>query len=140
MRSLGILLVFFFTTLELPAQVEWVEIKRSKAMLSADHPNKVMVGAHNDLAWEYYHAHHDSALDYVNKSFALSEEMQDSYWQAVPYDMMAILKEIAGQAEEALNLYLKVIPLREYIGGKGLEATSNNMAVIFRNQDNYAKR
>lgn len=46
---------------------------------------------------------------------------------------------MSGQNEEAINLYFEVIPIRESIGGKGLENTYNNMAIIFRTQNNFEK-
>lgn len=97
------------------------------------------VGIYNDLAWEYSFSAYDSAVHYVEKALLLSRQLSDPYWEAVSLEMKAILMEMSGRSEEALKLYLKVIPLRESVGGRGLENTYNNMAVIFRNQENFEK-
>lgn len=121
------------------AQGEGEEIERSKALLHEVNDPLVWVGAYNDLAWEYYYVDFDSAMHYVSKAMALSAQLEDPYWKAVSMEMLAILKEMSGQVEDALNLYFEVIPLRESMGGNGLENTYNNLAVIFRNQENYEK-
>ncbi len=115
------------------------EILRSKAILAGDYPDDIRLGAFNDLAWEYYFLNFDSAMHYARNAIALAKRLDDPYWTAVSLEMMAILKDVSGQMEEAINLYLEVIPLRESIGGEGLENTYNNLAVLFRNQENYGK-
>ena len=138
MRTLGILLLMLFTTL-LSQAGESEEIMRSKALLAGATDDNVRVGIYNDLAWEYSFFAYDSAVQYVEKALSLSRQLSDPYWEAVSLEMKAILMEMSGRSEEALKLYLRVIPLRESVGGRGLENTYNNMAVIFRNQENFEK-
>lgn len=95
------------------------------------------VGLLNDIAWEYYYQNFDSAMYYTNLALAKSDELEDEYWQSVSLEMKAILMEMSGQYEEAISLYLEVIPLRQKSGGEGLENTYNNMAALFQNQQNY---
>ncbi|MDE0561201.1 tetratricopeptide repeat protein [Algoriphagus sp. NF] len=95
------------------------------------------VGLLNDIAWEYYYQNFDSAMYYANLALAKSDELEDEYWQSVSLEMKAILMEMSGQYEEAISLYLEVIPLRQKSGGEGLENTYNNMAALFQNQQNY---
>jgi two-component sensor histidine kinase len=95
------------------------------------------VGLLNDIAWEYYYQNFDSAMYYTNLALAKSDELEDEYWQSVSLEMKAILMEMSGQYEEAISLYLEVIPLRQKAGGEGLENTYNNMAALFQNQQNY---
>lgn len=116
------------------------EILRSKSLLVSDTLTDVTrVGIYNDLAWEYSFSDFDSAQHYIGLASRLSNRLDDPYWRAVTIEMEAILAEISGRSEDALKRYLEVIPLRESIGGRGLENTYNNMAVIFRNQENYQK-
>ncbi len=136
-RTLMTMAICFAMALQ--GQVESNQIEHLKTLLLEKPEPEVTVQIYNDLAWEYYYADFDSAMRYVNKALALSDEVGDPYWRAVSLEMLAILKEMSGQAEEALNLYLDVIPLRESIGGQGLENTYNNLAVIFRNQENFDK-
>jgi two-component sensor histidine kinase len=95
------------------------------------------VGLLNDIAWEYYYQNFDSAMYYTNLALEKSDELEDEYWQSVSLEMKAILMEMSGQYEEAISLYLDVIPLRQKVGGEGLENTYNNMAALFQNQQNY---
>lgn len=95
------------------------------------------VGLLNDIAWEYYYQNFDSAMYYTNLALDKSDELEDEYWQSVSLEMKAILMEMSGQYEEAISLYLEVIPLRQKSGGEGLENTYNNMAALFQNQQNY---
>lgn len=110
-----------------------------KNMLDTCRTDLVEVQLLNDIAWEYYFSNFDSSEHYANRALTLSDDINSPYWKAVSLEMKAILKDLSGQAEEALNLYLEVIPLRESIGGVGLESTYNNMAVIFKNQENFEK-
>lgn len=138
--SLSRLLLFIiFWPGVLNGQTERAEIQRLKSILDTCTHAEIEVQVLNDLAWEYYYSDYDSSYAYVNQALALSEQLDDKYWQSVSLEMKAILKDLSGQVEEALKLYLEVIPLRESIGGVGLETTYNNMAVIFRNQENYEK-
>lgn len=121
------------------ADKESDEIIRSKGILTKTDDPKVLVGVYNDLAWEYYYTNFDSSMKYVQLAIKLSEDLEDVYWKSVSLEMLAILKDVSGQVEEALNLYFEVIKLRESIGGEGLENTYNNVAAIFRNQENYEK-
>ena len=139
MRSFAVFLGLFFSVFEGYAQ-EADEILRSKSLLTSDTVTDLTrVGIYNDLAWEYSFSDFDSAQHYIARAWEISERLNDPYWLAVTLEMKAILTEIAGRSEDALKLYLEVIPLRESLGGRGLENTYNNMAVIFRNQENYPK-
>lgn len=132
-------IAFCLIGISVSAQPESDEILRLKGILSEKPDLKKQTGLYNDLAWEYSYSNFDSAQYYVDLAIAAADKLADPYWQAVSLEMLAILKEISGKNEEAINLYLRVIPIRESIGGKGLENTYNNMAVIFRNQGNHEK-
>ncbi|NEN24190.1 tetratricopeptide repeat protein [Cryomorpha ignava] len=113
------------------------EVLRLKSHLQNTDDLKKQTGIYNDLAWEYSYSDFDSASHYVEIAINHADELNDPYWKAVSLEMLAILKEISGQNEEAIKLYFEVIPIRESIGGKGLENTYNNMAIIFRTQNNF---
>lgn len=93
----------------------------------------------NDLSWEYHTSNFDSASHYAELALALAVAENSSYWRAVSMEMKAILFELSGDFNAAIKLYLKVIPLRNELGGEGLENTFNNMAIIFRAQGNDLK-
>lgn len=137
--SVCLVIVFFTLLIRASAQEEPEELVRLKGMLDTCRTDLVEVQLLNDIAWEYYFSNFDSSEHYVNLALNLSDKINSPYWKAVSLEMKAILKDLSGQTEEALNLYLEVIPLRESLGGVGLESTYNNMAVIFRNQENYEK-
>ena len=118
-------------------QTETGELDRLKTLLKNTEDLKKLTGIYNDLAWEYSYSNFDSANHYVDLAINHANELNDPYWKAVSLEMLAILKEISGQNEEAIKLYFEVIPIRESIGGDGLENTYNNMAIIFRTQNNY---
>ncbi len=121
------------------AQDEPPEIIRFKDYLESEIDSTKKVGLYNDLAWEYSLSNYDSSLKYTNKAIQLSNTIGDDYWKAVSLEMMALLKEISGQVEEAAQLYIEVIGLREKIGGGGLETTYNNLGILFKEQENYPK-
>ncbi|WP_338225151.1 histidine kinase dimerization/phosphoacceptor domain -containing protein [Algoriphagus confluentis] len=108
-----------------------------KQKLAQAEKDQEMVGLLNDLAWEYYYQDFDSALHYTDWALTKSIELEDTYWKSVSLEMKAILMELSGRYEEAISLYLQVIPLRQEVGGEGLENTFNNMAALFQNQQNY---
>lgn len=110
-----------------------------KNRLRSAESDEQRLSALNDLAWEYHMNDFDSANHYVDRAVSLAEEIQDPYWLAVSKEMKAILFEISGKFDEAIKLYLEVIPIRNELGGDGLENTFNNMAIIFRSQENYPK-
>lgn len=119
------------------SQSEPDAIIRLKANLTKTVDLPKLTEIYNDLAWEYSATNIDSANFYVQKAIERANKLNDPYWKAVSLEMLAILKEISGQNEEAIKLYFKVIPIRESIGGVGLENTYNNMAIIFRTQNNF---
>ncbi len=121
------------------AQSEPDEIVRLKKLSVEVSDLKKKTGIYNDLAWEYTYINYDSSNHYVNLALKSADELKDPYWQAVSLEMLAILKEVSGQNEEAIKLYFQVIPIRESIGGRGLENTYNNMAIIFKTQNDFAK-
>ncbi len=121
------------------AQDDPPEIIRFKGYLESEIDSTKKVGLYNDLAWEYSLSNYDSSLKYTNKAIQLSNTIGDDYWKAVSLEMMALLKEISGQVEEAAQLYIEVIGLREKIGGGGLETTYNNLGILFKEQENYQK-
>ncbi len=131
---------FLFLSIFVSSQsvTESDEIIRLKSLLEVADLKK-QTALYNDLAWEYSYGDYDSAMVYVNRAIEAADRLGDPYWQAVSLEMLAILKEISGQTEDALKLYLRVIPIRESIGGKGLENTFNNMAIIFKTQNNFEK-
>lgn len=129
--------VFLFTAILCSGQSDTEDVLRLKSMLTDTTSLKTATIVYNDLAWEYSATDIDSANLYVQKAIEHAEELNDPYWKAVSLEMLAILKEISGQNEEAIKLYFEVIPIRESIGGKGLENTFNNMAIIFRTQNNF---
>ncbi len=94
---------------------------------------------YNDLAWEYTTSNYDSASHYVDMALTLAEAEKSTFWRAVSMEMKAILYEVSGNLDEAIKLYLEVIPLRNEMDGEGLEMTFNNMAIIFRVQNNHQK-
>ncbi|HKK38494.1 MAG TPA: histidine kinase dimerization/phosphoacceptor domain -containing protein, partial [Cryomorphaceae bacterium] len=110
-----------------------------KAELSDESTSEDKLRIFNDLAWEYHTSNFDSADHYVEKALALAKATKNINWQAVSMEMKAILMEMSGNLDGALKLYLEVIPLRNELGGAGLENTFNNMAIIFRVQGNDRK-
>jgi two-component sensor histidine kinase len=110
-----------------------------KAELSEESTVEEKLRIYNDLAWEYHSMNFDSANHYTELALTLAKAEENIYWQAVSLEMKAILMEISGNWDSALKLYLEVIPLRNQLGGEGLENTFNNMAIIFRLQDNGLK-
>ncbi len=121
------------------AQTEPNSILEFKKYLSNEVDSVKKVGLYNDLAWEYSLSNYDSSLKYTQKAILLSNTLGDDYWKAVSLEMMALLKEISGEVEEAAKLYIQVIALREKIGGKGLESTYNNLGILFKGQGNHQK-
>jgi len=121
------------------AQTEPETILYYKGYLKTETDSIKKVGLYNDLAWEYSLSNYDSSLKYTQKAIWLSNTLGNDYWQAVSLEMMALLKEISGQVEEAAQLYIEVISLREKIGGKGLETTYNNLGILFKGQENHQK-
>ncbi len=131
--------IFLFFRLVGTCQPQSEEITRLKNLL-LEKPDLInQTGIYNDLAWEYSNGNYDSALYYVGLASKSAEELGDPYWIAVSMEMLALLKEISGQSEEAIKLYFQVIPIRESIEGRGLENTYNNLAIIFRTQNNHEK-
>jgi two-component sensor histidine kinase len=114
-------------------------IQTLKTELSEESSTEEKLRIFNDLAWEYHFSKFDSANHYVEMALALAEEEESTYWRAVSMEMKAILLEVSGNLDAAIKLYLKVIPLRNELGGEGLENTFNNMAIIFRVQGNDKK-
>jgi two-component sensor histidine kinase len=110
-----------------------------KEKLSEDLSTEKKLELYNDLAWEYYSTNFDSSSHYTDLALTLAAETESTKWRAISMEMKAILYEISGRPDEALKLYLEVIPLRNEIGGEGLENTFNNMAIIFRLQGDYEK-
>ena len=133
---IGLCLLLCFSAF---AQTEPEEIQRLKKLYLEVTDLKKKTGIYNDLAWEYTYVNYDSSKHYVNLALKAADKLKDPYWQAVSMEMLAILKEVSGENEEAIKLYFQVIPIRESIGGKGLENTYNNMAIIFRTQNDFAK-
>ncbi len=121
------------------AQTESNYILEFKEYLNNEVDSIKKVGLYNDLAWEYSLSNYDSSLKYTQKAIQLSNKLNSDYWKAVSLEMMALLKEISGQVEEAAQLYIKVIGLREKIGGEGLETTYNNLGILFKGQENHQK-
>ena len=136
---LRILLIFLFSISFSVGycQSESAELDRLKTLLKTTEDLKKKTGIYNDLAWEYSLSDFDSANYYVDLAIKHANELNDPYWKAVSLEMLAILKEMSGQNEEAIKLYFEVIPIRESIGGAGLENTYNNMAIIFRTQYSF---
>ncbi|GMQ35363.1 histidine kinase dimerization/phosphoacceptor domain -containing protein [Algoriphagus taiwanensis] len=130
------LLVFFSADLA-KAQSDSELILELKQKLQSTTSDEEVVGLLNDIAWEYYYQDFDSAMHFANRALAMAEEMESVYWKSVSLEMKAILMELSGRFEEAIALYLEVIPLRQEVGGEGLENTYNNMAALFQNQENY---
>lgn len=118
---------------------ESVTIDSIKLKLNISTDEEERISLFNDLAWEYSLSNFDSAEKYTTRAILLADKMGDLYWQAVSYEMKAILYEISGQYEKAINLYMKVISLHEKLGGNGLEKTFNNVAILFKSQNNYQK-
>lgn len=121
------------------AQNETPEIDRYKAVLDTVAPGQGIAAVYNDLAWEYFHTDYDSSIHYAEKALNYSIEIHDQYWHAVSLEMMALLCESRGDIDGAIALYLQVIPLREEIGGQGLENTYTNMGAAFKTIENYQK-
>lgn len=134
-----ICLLSLITTFITAFPMESATIDSIKLKLYNPTDDKQRVSLYNDLAWEYSLSNFDSAEKYTAHAILLADKIGDLYWQAVSYEMKAILYEISGQYEKAINLYLKVISLHEKLGGKGLEKTFNNIAILFKSQNNYQK-
>jgi len=134
-----LLIAFFLLTAVKAEKTESEMILSLKTQLNNDNTAEDKLRIFNDLAWEYHSSNFDSAGHYVEMALTLAKAEGNIYWQAVSLEMKAILMEISGNWDTALKLYLKVIPLRNELGGEGLENTFNNMAIIFRQQDNELK-
>ena len=115
------------------------QILSIKKALKNSTSDEQKLSALNDLAWEYHSSNFDSSTHYVDLALKLAEQVGDPYWLAVSKEMKAILFEISGELDEAIKLYMEVIPLRAEMNGEGLENTFNNLAIIFRAQENYEK-
>jgi two-component sensor histidine kinase len=127
-----------FPILTAPAQESQGILSIKQALREAETVDQ-RLSALNDLSWEYHTNNFDSADHYVDRALTLARENDEPYWIAVSMEMKAILLEVSGRLDEAIKLYLDVIPIRQELGGDGLENTYNNMAIIFRTQENYAK-
>ncbi len=92
-----------------------------------------------DLSWEYFFMNYDSALHYSGWALELSDEKSQPYLTANALEMKALLLETAGDVGGAIRLYLQSIPMRQAMGGAGLESTYNNMAAAFQTQGNLRK-
>jgi len=125
--------------LPVAAQVEESGLDRLQRLLATETDSVRKVGLYNDIAWEYSFINYDSSLYFTEKALALSHQLKHTYWQAVSLEMKALLMEISGQVEEAATLYIKVIKLREQLGGEGLETTYNNLGILFKGQGNHRK-
>ncbi len=136
-QSITLLLLCLMGQFSLSANDSTV-VHISGLIRNTDDPEK-LVEYYNDLAWEYYGSDYDSAFHYTTRAIQVAEALEDDYWLAVSYEMMAILKELSGKGEEAIGLFLKVIALREKLGEQGIENTYNNMASLFRSQGNFEK-
>jgi len=135
-RVLFILLCFI--NLQVLSQ-ESQTIQSIKEALKNTDSEEARLSALNDLAWEYHMSNYDSASTYVDRAVKLAESVDDPYWLAVSLEMKAILLEVSGKLDEAVKLYFDIIPIRRSLGGEGLENTFNNMAIIFRTQENHEK-
>lgn len=131
--------IFFIACFTTAFPMELGTIDSIKLKLQNTNDDKQRISLYNDLAWEYSLFDFDSAEKYTTRAILLADKIGDIYWQAVSYEMKAILYEISGQYEKAINLYLKVISLHEKLEGNGLEKTFNNVAILFKSQNNYQK-
>ncbi|MCZ4409817.1 tetratricopeptide repeat protein [Cryomorphaceae bacterium 1068] len=138
-RQLLLLLFFLVYSMLNAADTESDIILSIKTKMTEEPTTGDLLSIYNDLAWEYSTSNFDSATHYVQLALALAEEENSTYWRAVSMEMNAILFEMSGNLDQAIKLYLEVIPLRNELGGEGLENTFNNMAVIFRVQENHRK-
>lgn len=130
---------FFFLVMHTYAQINTEQIQFLKASIDTCTTDLKKTGLYNDLAWEYSFSNYDSSLHYTKKAIKLANKIGDAYWIATSTEMMAMLNEISGNTERAIELYLKVIGIREQLHGKGLETTYNNLGILFQTQGNYHK-
>lgn len=135
--NLLVFLLVFYSPDSAQSQTDSELIRELKQKLAKAASDEEEVGLLNDIAWEYYYQDFDSAMHFADRALAKAEEIDNLYWKSVSLEMKAILMELSGRFEEAISLYLEVIPLRQQVGGEGLENTFNNMAALFQNQQNY---
>jgi len=136
-RLVFLFLLIFSARTAWSNEPETIEFLKSELDESSTAEDEMRI--YNDLAWEYYSSNFDSANYYVDLALTLANAEKSLYWRAVSMEMKAILHEVSGNLDAAIKLYLDVIPLRNKLDGEGLENTFNNMAIIFRMQENHKK-
>ena len=136
-RLVFLFLLIFSARTAWSNEPETIELLKSELDESSTAEDEMRI--YNDLAWEYYSSNFDSANYYVDLALTLANAEKSLYWRAVSMEMKAILHEVSGNLDAAIKLYLDVIPLRNKLDGEGLENTFNNMAIIFRMQENHKK-
>jgi len=136
-RLVFLFLLIFSARTAWSNEPETIEFLKSELDESSTAEDEMRI--YNDLAWEYYSSNFDSANYYVDLALTLANAEKSLYWRAVSMEMKAILHEVSGNLDAAIKLYLNVIPLRNKLDGEGLENTFNNMAIIFRMQENHKK-
>lgn len=136
-RLVFLFLLIFSACTAWSNEPETIEFLKSELDESSTAEDEMRI--YNDLAWEYYSSNFDSANYYVDLALTLANAEKSLYWRAVSMEMKAILHEVSGNLDAAIKLYLDVIPLRNKLDGEGLENTFNNMAIIFRMQENHKK-
>jgi two-component sensor histidine kinase/Tfp pilus assembly protein PilF len=96
----------------------------------------------NDLTWEYIYDNKDSALHYGIEALNLAKLSKEKYPKTVSntYGTVAILFDIQGDNDRALELYLQSLEIKESIAdSSGIATTKTNIGALFFTQEEYGR-
>ena len=96
----------------------------------------------NDITWEYIYISTDTALYYGLQSLNLAESHRDQFPKALSntYGTIAIIYDIQGNNDKALELYLESLTLKEMLkDSAGIANTKSNIGALFFTQNDFLK-
>ncbi|ELR73906.1 sensory transduction histidine kinase [Fulvivirga imtechensis AK7] len=102
-------------------------------------PDSVKIQTLIDLAWETYPTQIDAALSYAKTAVKYAQKT-DSISLSRALCMLAVVEDISGQADLALEHYLQAVTIQEkYRLTYDLSSTYSNIGALYFELEKYAK-